>query len=110
MLVVGWILKRATRRTGGVFDAAPVLQSRRCIPLYRELKIQQPDTDDYLRNHGFLYSRSQGWRLCPAYDLSPVPVDLRPGLLSTATDLENNSASLALAPVPFTWRVQSNLS
>lgn len=28
------------------------------------------NTDDHLRNHGFLWT-SEGWRLCPAYDLNP---------------------------------------
>ena len=28
------------------------------------------NTDDHLRNHGFLWTR-EGWRLCPAYDLNP---------------------------------------
>ena len=29
------------------------------------------NTDDHLRNHGFLYSIGQGWILSPAYDLNP---------------------------------------
>ena len=29
------------------------------------------NTDDHLRNHGFLYHGSDGWRLSPAYDLNP---------------------------------------
>jgi len=29
------------------------------------------NTDDHLRNHGFLYSMGQGWILSPAYDLNP---------------------------------------
>ena len=28
------------------------------------------NTDDHPRNHGFLWT-TQGWRLCPAYDLNP---------------------------------------
>ena len=31
------------------------------------------NTDDHLRNHGFLYIEGAGWRLAPAYDLNPVP-------------------------------------
>jgi serine/threonine-protein kinase HipA len=31
------------------------------------------NTDDHLRNHGFLYEGQAGWRLSPAYDLNPVP-------------------------------------
>jgi serine/threonine-protein kinase HipA len=30
------------------------------------------NTDDHLRNHGFLRNRA-GWRLSPAYDLNPDP-------------------------------------
>lgn len=30
------------------------------------------NTDDHLRNHGFLLER-KGWRLSPAYDVNPVP-------------------------------------
>ncbi len=29
------------------------------------------NTDDHLRNHGFLYKRKIGWILSPAYDLNP---------------------------------------
>ena len=35
------------------------------------------NTDDHLRNHGFLREPG-GWRLSPAYDLNPMPVDVRP--------------------------------
>lgn len=31
------------------------------------------NTDDHLRNHGFLLVPGQGWRLSPAYDMNPVP-------------------------------------
>jgi serine/threonine-protein kinase HipA len=55
------------------------------------------NTDDHLRNHGFLYGGTDGWRLGPAYDLNPVPVDIRPRVLSTAIDLEDGTASLDLA-------------
>jgi serine/threonine-protein kinase HipA len=55
------------------------------------------NTDDHLRNHGFLYAGPDGWRLAPAYDLNPVPTDIRPRVLSTAIDLVDGSASLKLA-------------
>ena len=55
------------------------------------------NTDDHLRNHGFLYDGNTGWRLCPAFDLNPVPADLKPRFLSTAIDLEDNEASIDLA-------------
>jgi serine/threonine-protein kinase HipA len=55
------------------------------------------NTDDHLRNHGFLYAGQEGWRLSPAYDLNPVPVDIKPRILATAINLDDNTASLALA-------------
>jgi len=55
------------------------------------------NTDDHLRNHGFLYAGPEGWTLSPAFDLNPVPRDVSPRVLSTAIDLENTDASLALA-------------
>jgi serine/threonine-protein kinase HipA len=55
------------------------------------------NTDDHLRNHGFLYQGSDGWRLSPAYDLNPVPTDIKPRILTTAINEDDNTASLALA-------------
>jgi serine/threonine-protein kinase HipA len=31
------------------------------------------NTDDHLRNHGFLLEPSRGWALSPAFDMNPVP-------------------------------------
>ncbi len=55
------------------------------------------NTDDHLRNHGFLWAGPTGWRLSPAYDLNPVPTDIKPRVLSTTIDLDNGTASLKLA-------------
>jgi serine/threonine-protein kinase HipA len=55
------------------------------------------NTDDHLRNHGFLYAGTQGWRLSPAYDLNPVPVDVKPRVLCTAISLDDTTASFSLA-------------
>ena len=55
------------------------------------------NTDDHLRNHGFLYAGPAGWRLSPAYDLNPVPTDIKPRILTTAIDLSDGTASLKLA-------------
>ncbi|HEY7993577.1 MAG TPA: type II toxin-antitoxin system HipA family toxin [Candidatus Eremiobacteraceae bacterium] len=55
------------------------------------------NTDDHLRNHGFLYSGPSGWRLAPAYDLNPVPVDIKPRFLATSVTLDDDTASLGLA-------------
>jgi serine/threonine-protein kinase HipA len=56
------------------------------------------NTDDHLRNHAFVYTGRNGWRLSPAYDLNPVPTDVKPRVLSTAiTEDLDVTASLALA-------------
>ncbi len=54
------------------------------------------NTDDHLRNHGFLY-REHGWELSPAYDMNPMPVDVKPRILSLAIDEADQTASLELA-------------
>jgi serine/threonine-protein kinase HipA len=53
------------------------------------------NTDDHLRNHGFLRLTSGGWSLSPAFDLNPDP---QPGtkLLSTGIDGRSNLADLGL--------------
>lgn len=53
------------------------------------------NTDDHLRNHGFVRERSEGWSLSPAFDLNPNP---EPGtkFLSTAIDSSSDEASLEL--------------
>ena len=55
------------------------------------------NTDDHLRNHGFLYQKQDGWRLSPAFDLNPVPINAGHRILTTAIDLDDNEASLELA-------------
>jgi serine/threonine-protein kinase HipA len=51
------------------------------------------NTDDHLRNHGFLRNTTAGWSLSPAFDLNPDP---RPGpkYLSTAIDYDATAANL----------------
>ncbi len=45
------------------------------------------NTDDHLRNHGFLLVPGRGWRLSPAYDMNPVP-DAH-GLKLNVTEADN---------------------
>ena len=54
------------------------------------------NTDDHLRNHAFLYEGRNGWRLSPAYDLNPVPTDIKPRVLTTAITEDDTAASLDL--------------
>lgn len=55
------------------------------------------NTDDHLRNHGFLYVTGKGWELSPAYDVNPTPEEIHPRILRTNIDYDNASASLDLA-------------
>ncbi|EWY37373.1 phosphatidylinositol kinase [Skermanella stibiiresistens SB22] len=55
------------------------------------------NVDDHLRNHGFLWSGEPGWRLSPAYDLNPVPVDVKAHILSTNISLDDGTCSVELA-------------
>lgn len=54
------------------------------------------NVDDHLRNHGFLWTGPDGWTLSPAYDLNPVPQDVRPRILSTNISLDDGTCSLDL--------------
>lgn len=54
------------------------------------------NVDDHMRNHGFLWHGDGGWRLSPAYDLNPVPQDVKARILSTNIDLEEGTCSLDL--------------
>ena len=70
------------------------------VQLWRRVvfNVMISNTDDHLRNHGFLlHGGNSGWRLAPAYDLNPTPVDVRPRVLSTAIEIEDATASLDLA-------------
>jgi len=69
-----------------------------CAQLWRRIvfSILISNSDDHLRNHGFLYE-TNGWRLSPAYDMNPFPVDIKPRILTTAIDEEDGTASLELA-------------
>ena len=51
------------------------------------------NTDDHLRNHGFLLS-GKGWRLSPAYDINPVPYG---DALSLNVSPADNSIDIDLA-------------
>jgi serine/threonine-protein kinase HipA len=70
-----------------------------CAQLWRRivLNILIANTDDHLRDHGFLYDPAGGWRLAPAYDLNPVPMDIKPRVLATAIDESDGTGVLELA-------------
>ena len=69
-----------------------------CAQLWRRIvfNILISNTDDHLRNHGFLHGTA-GWRLSPAYDMNPTPVDVKARILSLAIDEATDTASLDVA-------------
>jgi serine/threonine-protein kinase HipA len=54
------------------------------------------NVDDHLRNHGFLWVDRTGWSLSPAYDLNPVPTDLKARILTTNINLDEGTCSIDL--------------
>jgi serine/threonine-protein kinase HipA len=59
--------------------------------LYRRVvfSVLISNVDDHLRNHGFLWVNKTGWSLSPAYDLNPVPTDLKARVLTTNINLDD---------------------
>jgi serine/threonine-protein kinase HipA len=55
------------------------------------------NVDDHLRNHGFIYEQHKGWRLSPAYDMNPTPIEIKPRVLTTTIDLDDTTVSLQIA-------------
>lgn len=53
------------------------------------------NTDDHLRNHGFLYINQKGWKLSPLYDVNPS--NDNKNVLSTYITENDNTQSLDLA-------------
>lgn len=70
-----------------------------CAQLWRRIvfNILISNTDDHLRNHGFLYDGAGGWRLSPAYDMNPTPLDVKARVLGLAIDEADDTASLDVA-------------
>jgi serine/threonine-protein kinase HipA len=66
--------------------------------LYRRmvLNVLISNVDDHLRNHGFLWTGSEGWTLSPAYDLNPTPSDVRLRILTTNISLDEGTCELDL--------------
>lgn len=76
-------------------DLVPFIMRQSAAPdkdlaeLWRRIlfSIAIKNTDDHLRNHGFLLTE-QGWRLSPAYDINPNPDGL--GLSLNITESDNS--------------------
>jgi serine/threonine-protein kinase HipA len=95
------MLEAADGDQGSYLDIVDVIETsspaatRDLRQLWRRIafSILISNTDDHLRNHGFLRTTSAGWSLSPAFDLNPDP---RPGpkLLSTAIDFDTREARI----------------
>ena len=65
----------------GYYDIAQFINElsdtpeRDVLELYKRIafNIATSNTDDHLRNHGFLLDQDGTWRLSPAYDINPSP-------------------------------------
>jgi serine/threonine-protein kinase HipA len=118
VLVVGRFDRRGTSRIGyasamtmleagdgdqrSYLEIAEVIEERSAAAtadlrqLWRRIafSILISNTDDHLRNHGFLHEHGDTWMLSPAFDLNPNP---HPGSkdLSTSIDYTDTRASVA---------------
>lgn len=94
----------ASKATGGTYaDLADAIRLHSVSPatdltdLFRRVafNILVSNTDDHLKNHGFLYDGKGKWRMAPAYDVNPSPH--RQKTLKTAiADPQNPIASMEL--------------
>jgi serine/threonine-protein kinase HipA len=86
---------------------APTMELRQ---LWRRIafSILISNTDDHLRNHGFLHERGESWTLSPAFDLNPSP-DAGTKHLSIRIDFDSTLASLdTLMTVAPYFRLDNN--
>jgi serine/threonine-protein kinase HipA len=87
--------------SGSYLEIADVIETRSpaasadLAQLWRRIafSILISNTDDHLRNHGFLRLSTAGWSLAPAFDLNPEPA-LGPRHLSTAIDFDRTEARI----------------
>ncbi len=86
---------------GSYLDIADVIErhspsaARDLRELWRRIafSIAISNTDDHLRNHGFLRNSTAGWSLSPAFDLNPDPQP-GPKHFSTAIDYDSTAADV----------------
>jgi serine/threonine-protein kinase HipA len=95
------MLEAADGEQGSYLEIADVIerQSPRAAADLEELwrriafSILISNTDDHLRNHGFLHATSAGWSLSPVFDVNPDP-EPGPKLLKTAIDFDDATARI----------------
>jgi serine/threonine-protein kinase HipA len=97
------MLEASDGETRSYLEIAEVIEttSRRAtaelLELWRRIafSVLISNTDDHLRNHGFLHEHGESWRLSPAFDLNPNP-DPGPKYLNTNINEGDNTASVEL--------------
>lgn len=95
------MLEAADRDQGSYLEISEVIETRSpaasddLAELWRRIafSILISNTDDHLRNHGFLRRSTAGWSLSPAFDLNPNP-EPGPRHLSTAIDFDETEARI----------------
>jgi serine/threonine-protein kinase HipA len=95
MLQAGYGDRRSYLEIAAVIEERSAAVTEDLHELWRRIafSILISNTDDHLRNHGFLRGRGDGWALSPAFDLNPNPVP-GPKDLSTAIDYADRRASV----------------
>src|ERR1700722_9138932 len=87
--------QRSYLEIAGVIEERSAATTADLHQLWRRIafSILISNTDDHLRNHGFLHERAESWALSPAFDLNPNPAP-GPKELSTAIDFNDSHASI----------------
>jgi serine/threonine-protein kinase HipA len=87
--------QRSYLEIAGVIEERSAATTADLHQLWRRMafSILISNTDDHLRNHGFLHERADSWSLSPAFDLNPNP-DPGPKELRTAIDFSDTRASV----------------
>jgi serine/threonine-protein kinase HipA len=95
MLEAGDGDQRSYLEIAGVIEERSTTVTTELRQLWRRVcfTILISNTDDHLRNHGFLHERAESWALSPAFDLNPNPAP-GPKELSTAIDFNDTHASV----------------
>jgi serine/threonine-protein kinase HipA len=95
MLNAGYGEQRSYLQIADVIEQRSPDAAADLVELWRRIafSVLISNTDDHLRNHGFLHHRDGSWALSPAFDLNPNPAP-GPKQLSTAIDLTDTTASV----------------
>lgn len=109
------LLERRDGEGASYLELAEVLKqhgaatNRDLAQLWRRIafNICVSNTDDHLRNHGFLLTE-EGWRLSPAYDMNPVP--WAGGLSLNLDEVDNRQDLGLLREIAPQFRIRNPLS